>query len=221
MESAATASDAASPRKNHRGLIALITAALVVITAGIVAWDQLKYHIFPKRFGVVEPGLIYRSGQISPTLIKPVLLKNKIAAVIDTTGIEQGNKEQAAEKKAIDELGIESFRFPLSGDGTGKIENYAKAIAEMHAASKAGKPVLLHCSAGTQRTGGIVAAYRVLVQGKSTGEAIEEMERYEFSPEKDKLLIDYLNANLGVLAGRLVELGVIERVPDPLPVFKP
>jgi protein tyrosine/serine phosphatase len=41
------------------------------------------------------------------------------------------------------------------------------------------KPVYVHCRYGENRTGVIVAAYRVLVEGVSNEEAIEEMSRYK------------------------------------------
>jgi protein tyrosine/serine phosphatase len=40
------------------------------------------------------------------------------------------------------------------------------------------KPVYVHCRSGTNRTGVMVAAYRVLIEGVSDEEAIEEMRRY-------------------------------------------
>jgi len=41
------------------------------------------------------------------------------------------------------------------------------------------KPVYIHCRYGENRTGVIVAAYRVLIEGVSIEEAIEEMSRYK------------------------------------------
>lgn len=41
------------------------------------------------------------------------------------------------------------------------------------------KPVYVHCRCGTKRTAVMVAAYRVLIEGVSDGEAIEEMRAYE------------------------------------------
>jgi len=40
------------------------------------------------------------------------------------------------------------------------------------------KPVYVHCRSGQNRTGVMVAAYRVIVEGVSADEAIEEMRRY-------------------------------------------
>ena len=41
------------------------------------------------------------------------------------------------------------------------------------------KPVYVHCRYGENRTGVMVAAYRVLIEGVSNEEAIEEMRRYK------------------------------------------
>ena len=41
------------------------------------------------------------------------------------------------------------------------------------------KPVYVHCRSGQNRTGVMVAAYRVIVEGASTDAAIEEMRRYQ------------------------------------------
>ncbi len=41
------------------------------------------------------------------------------------------------------------------------------------------KPVYVHCRSGQNRTGVMVAAYRVIVEGMSADQAIEEMGRYQ------------------------------------------
>jgi protein tyrosine phosphatase len=80
--------------------------------------------------------------------------------------------------------------------------------------------VLVHCAAGAYRTGGVVAAYRMLVQGGSPADAWAEMKRYDWD-DSEPQLPDYLNSNMAELAAQLVQLGVIDEVPDPLPVLQP
>jgi len=60
----------------------------------------------------------------------------------------------------------------------------AQALLDDHVArflavvDKQPKPVYVHCRTGQNRTGVMVAAYRVIVEGASAGEAIAEMGRY-------------------------------------------
>lgn len=193
-------------------------AFLIVVLIGAAYKEFLHYQIFPKRFGIVEPGQIYRSGQIHPALIEKVLADYDIDVVVDLQYWEE-IPGILAEKEAVTSLGIEQSRFPLNGDGTGDIESYALAIARIQEAVDEGEPVLVHCAAGSQRTGGVVAAYRTLVQGQTVDQAIAEMERYDWDPEDDRILLEYLDENLETLVTRLVELGVLAEVPQTLPSF--
>lgn len=201
------------------GRIALIVA---VIGAGIWLWeDVLEDHVIPKRWGVVEAGKIYRSGRLSVTFVKRTLKKHNIAVIVTLTGNKPGHKDQEAERQAAAQLGIEILRFPLRGNGTGDINNYAQAIAAIVDAKQKGKPVLVHCAAGTQRTGGVIACYRMLIEKKPALFAYAELLHCDWDPDDDQILLTYVNNNMAELATLLKRKGVIDEVPNPLPVLGP
>jgi tyrosine-protein phosphatase SIW14 len=54
------------------------------------------------------------------------------------------------------------------------------------------QPVLVHCHAGSRRTGVMVAAYRIAVQGWSYEDAMAEAETFRFRADKDKVHDDVL-----------------------------
>jgi protein tyrosine/serine phosphatase len=193
--------------------------------AGILAFNHreitaLRDRFIPKRWGVVEEGKIYRSGQLSRHLVREMLRKHHIQRVVDLTFDNPEDANHEAELAAILELGIERRLCPLLSDGTGDTHIYAQAVAAVAEAAREGKPVLVHCAAGTQRTGGVVALYRMLVQGKSPEFAFAEMRKYKYDPRSSPLLLEYVNAHIAEIAEDLVVVGTIERVPDPLPQLK-
>jgi protein tyrosine/serine phosphatase len=191
-----------------------VIAVLAVVALGVWGWDGfLKDRLIAKRWGVVVPGAVYRSGQISESLIKPMLEKNGIRVVVDLTGVEADSPRQEAENRACEELGIEHLRFPLSGDGTGNITNYALALSAVRKAQAESKPVLVHCAAGSQRAGAAVYFYRTLIEQKSSDIAYEEMQEYDMRPSHDQALVDYINGNIAGLGGLLQQMGVVTQVP--------
>ena len=203
-----------------RRLIISGLAALVVIAGALTSWDLvLKDRLATKHWGVVEQGLIYRSGRLPLDRAQATLANHHIRVLIDLTENKPSNRFQPKERAAAMALGIEYHNFPLIGDGTGDIAHYANAIAVMLQARREGKPVLIHCAAGAQRTGGVVAAYRVLVEQKSPDEARAELKRYGWKPGKDQVLLNYLNGNMAKLAELLLALQVIDTIPHPLPVL--
>lgn len=213
------ADHAPKPRKSVGRLFLTIGVIVAVIGGGIWLWeDVLEDRLIPKRFGVVVPGSIYRSGQLSPTLIRKTLARHEIDLVVHLGVHDPLNKAHVAEQAAVESLGIERRLFPLRGDGTGDIDNYAQAIAAIVEARDAGQRVLVHCAAGSYRTGGVIASYRMLLEGMPPDEAWAEMEQYSWNSDIP-ILPEYLNSHMAQLTEKLVQLGVIERVPEPLPVL--
>lgn len=206
----------AAPRRRR-----LLIAAVVIVAAIVAVKHEqvtaLRDRFIAKRWGVVQEGKIYRSGQISRYLVKQTLQANHIQTVVDLTFDNREDANQAAELAAIAELGIERKLCPLDSDGTGDVHIYAQAVSAVAAAAREGKPVLVHCVAGAQRTGGVVALYRLLVEGRSPQFVLEEMQRYAYDPQRSPRLQEYLNAHIGEIAEDLVRDGTIERVPSPLP----
>ncbi len=214
----------AHPRSPAIKLAVAVVALVFIVILSLVAWNNgVRDYLFPKNFGVVEPGVLYRSGQISRWQIEPTLTKYNIKTIVALSA-NASHSQMAnidAEIKTAAALGIERKIFPLGGDGTGRIDEYAQAIAAIDAAKKQGKPVLVHCIAGAQRTGGVIACYEMLVENKPSAEAFEQMRQYGHDPSANPHLLDFLNAHMGELARELVDRRVIDRVPSPLPVIEP
>jgi protein tyrosine/serine phosphatase len=197
----------------------IIIAALIV-GGCFWMWDQLvKDHVIPKRFGVVEQGTIFRSGRLSHIQVKHVLKKHKIKVIVALENFKKTDPDQQAEVSASEELGIELLRFHLRGNGTGDINSYIKAITAINMAKKENKPVLVRCAAGTQRTGGVVATYHALFDSWTPEQIYHEMAKYDFHHRSNDKLIPYLNKNIREIANALNENGILEEVPDPLPIF--
>ncbi len=200
--------------------LALVALALLLAAGAAFAAAPLRHHWLPKRWAEVEDAQLYRSGQLSRRLVRETLERHGVRVVVDLDDDRPGEPDPAAELRAVEALGIDYRLLPLRGDGTGELEHYARAIQAIEGARRSGLATLVHCSAGARRSGGVVAAYLLLVRGASPDAAYRELDRYG-SPVGETPLVDWLNRQLRPLAERLVARGVIDRVPDPLPRLRP
>lgn len=209
--------DAPEANASRRKIIQIILI-VAVIAGGIWLWEEvLEDRVIPKRWGSVVEGEIYRSGQLSAALVERTLKKHRIAVIVTLCWESPDNQDEAAEIRAADKLGIEYLRFPLSGNGTGDINHYARAVAAVVEAQRAGQPVLVHCAAGAQRTGGVTAYYRLLIEKAPREDVLRELRHYGWRPERNAALVPFINENMGQLAVMLRDMGVIDEIPDPLP----
>jgi protein tyrosine phosphatase (PTP) superfamily phosphohydrolase (DUF442 family) len=209
------------PRRYTRS-IALTTIILACVASTVALWTVvLRDRIVPKRFGVVVPGKVFRSGQISRSLIANVVDRHGIRTIIDLNGLDPKDADQRAEMEVSDAKGIQHLRFPLHGDATGQIERYAGAVAALVESERDGRPVLVHCAAGTQRTGACVSFYRLLVRNDPPESVYRELMSYGWDPRTNRVLLDYVNGHMRELATLLVERHTIDREPNPLPILHP
>lgn len=137
---------------------------LLLVAAGIAAHRLLAW----KRFEEVRPGILYRSGMLRDWQLRDAFRRYGIRTVFSFTFTDH-----EAEQQTCGELGIRYHFCYLPGDGVGPDEPYLRFLEV--AAQPANHPILVHCSAGVQRTGGAVALYRVLVQGWDFDRATAEM----------------------------------------------
>jgi protein tyrosine/serine phosphatase len=167
--------------------------AVLVIVAAIGLY-KARHYVLLDNFGVVEEGAVYRSGQLQPYQLERVIREHGLKTVINTREAEAPAALMAAEEEVCRQLGVEHVRLPMPGDGRGGFAQYDQALAILNDPDRL--PALVHCARGTHRTGALIAAYRVRVQGRDPAEALAEMEQYRFDPA-DHPLVPHLAEYLG------------------------
>jgi len=163
-------------------VIAAVAAAVVVYI------NAVGPNLSPKNFGVVDEGRVYRAGQMTPTAFRAVHDGHHIRTVIDFGSYWDGPAVADARgdrrnQAVADELHMTRYVMPLYGDGQGNLNWYVEALRIM--ADPAAQPVLVHCGAGSERTGIAVALYEHMAHGVPLDEALKETTTYRHDPKRN------------------------------------
>lgn len=153
----------------------LIASALTCTAIGHVLYGN-RWKIWPRRFAVVEPGWLYRGGQVDANLIKSLIEKYNIEAILALTWMTPTEPDQAAELNLVRQRKIDWEMIPMPGDGVADFNKLDQAADWIEA--HRGRPLFVHCAAGTNRTGAAIAAYRLKYCGWSLSEVLEEAVRF-------------------------------------------
>ncbi len=101
----------------------------IVVALGVAAWFvNARPNLFPKNFGEVDPGKVYRSGQLTPEAFRRVVEEHQIKTIID---LGSGKDDPAVEKlnaSVATSLGVKRCVGALEGDGTGNPNWYVWAL---------------------------------------------------------------------------------------------
>ncbi len=192
----------------------IITGLLCAgIGAGVAVWQPWRASL--KNFGTVVDGKIYRMGRTTPDGLERLVREKRIKTVIDFGSDPEGTPEDTREVEACRALGVDRVVLRLEGDGTGDPNKYVEALKIM--TDPARQPVLVHCGAGSQRTGAATILYRHFIEGRPILEVYPEAWEYRHKPGKDWRMLAYLadwSDEIGEAfrrGGRIVGQGQVER----------
>jgi tyrosine-protein phosphatase SIW14 len=167
----------------------LVTAVLGLIAAApLVYSSHQNTHL--RNFRVVEDGVLYRCGQLTPAGLERVCHDYQIKTVVTLRASRRSpadTPQDAWEEDFCAARNMNHCRIVprvWGADENGEIPA-EQAVQEFLAVmeKKENHPVLIHCFAGIHRTGTMCAIYRMEYHGWSAERAMEEMQLYGFAPE--------------------------------------
>ncbi len=161
-------------RKFLPPILAILLAFFMVAAPALY---YRSYSIEYRNLRVVEPGVLYRSGQMTVPRLEQVVHTLGIRTIVCLRGEKDAtdkNEESWAKANKVEFVRIPPLSW--SPDSTGVIPADANAaIFRKVMADPAKHPVLVHCFAGVHRTGIMCAIFRMDLQGWTSTEAVNEM----------------------------------------------
>jgi protein tyrosine phosphatase (PTP) superfamily phosphohydrolase (DUF442 family) len=166
----------------RRKLIVGLIAAFALLAVGGTATVVMVLHDYPTHhFGVVRPGVLYRSSQPNDVALRRIRREaGSLKTVVNLRGEQPDAPWYVDEKRYCEARQIKLVNVTM-GDAN-HIHSNIRTVLEV-LADKANQPVLVHCEAGSARTGFAVAAYRIALEGWSFAEALDEAHKYRFDPK--------------------------------------
>jgi protein tyrosine/serine phosphatase len=207
--------------KSGRRLFSLALAVAVVAALGRIYLVNIRPNLVLKRFGVVDPQKVYRSGQLTVAGFNELHEKYGIKTIIDLgSTIHSDPVGERRNQRTADALGIKRYVMYLYGDSTGNPNYYIQALRL--ASDPANQPVLVHCGAGTERTGLFSLLYRAEHLHVPVEEGFKEAQAYghnaKRTPQVRQMMDTYARAILDHYEhGGQISDGQIKPLPDPVP----
>lgn len=161
------------------------------VTAAGLTYMVMKPAQHRHAVTVVEPGVLYRSGQLEPDELEDEILRRGIKTVVNL------GSQTDWDRDVCGRLGVKLVDIPVgdvwcvAGEASPGQDAKPSAPYDLQefwqlVEDPDSQPVLMHCWGGVHRTGVLTAMYRIRYQGWTAGDAIKEMDLYGFDSQKDK-----------------------------------
>jgi uncharacterized protein (TIGR01244 family) len=156
-------------RRVSNRVVAAVIALVFLASAGF-AQDAFRYKELPNFHRVNER--LYRGGQPRRGGMDR-LAQLGIKTVIDLRGDGKRADDEAAEARAA---GLRYFNIPLSNFGRPADAQVKQILSIINTLEN--QPVFIHCRRGSDRTGMIIAVFRISSDGWTSERALEEARRH-------------------------------------------
>lgn len=194
----------------RRGPILAVVGILAALAGGGLLVRALRG---PYHFAAVEPGVLYRSGQLGTADLERVRASASIQTIVDLC-VERRESPRALEERAFaEEHGIRYVHLPVMASQESLEESTRRFLEVVD--DPQNRPVLVHCWLGVKRTGVMVAVYKMEYQNVSNEQAIAEL------PAFGRDLEDFVDGEREFLAGYTPRAKRASSLPLPLSVPAP
>lgn len=154
-------------------LVGMLTAAFV-FSAQVSLAETGKSIAALRNLGQVSDMLL-RGAQ--PDLPGFNALRQMGVAIV--VNFRDEPKEIATERREVESLGIKYVTIPWSGRSEPSNAQVIQFLDLVRANPQA--KIFVHCQRGADRTGVMIAAYRVAVEHKPVSEALSEMHKFHYT----------------------------------------
>lgn len=162
------------------GLRQLVVVVMVFI--GLALGASAGFYVYLKvsgNFHTVEQGRVYRAGQINGAELEQAISSYGIRSVLNLRGAAPGEAWYDNEIAVSRTKGIAHYDYGISAE---RLVSVAQAEEILLAIRNAPKPILIHCKAGSDRTG-LVSALYLFSRGVDAKSAERELSlRYGHFP---------------------------------------
>ena len=149
----------------HRSILAALVLSISVPAWQAQAQAQAQAPSIPNFHQVNDH--VYRGGQPEPQAW-PALAKMGIKTVIDLR--REDEHSTAAEAQAVKAAGMNYVNVPMKGVVSPTHDQIAKVLSVFDS----GEPVFVHCKRGADRTGTVIACYRIKHDAWQRQQALQE-----------------------------------------------
>ena len=161
---------------NKRAFIKIsLLLALIILSSSYLLY--IEEH---GNFHVVTKGQFYRSAQLDKDELVHYIKRYRIKSILNLRGKEENARWYREEIKISQKMGVIHYDFGISATRELDKKRLNKVLDIL---LKAPRPILVHCQAGSDRSGLISAVWEYAIEGKSAKKASKQLSlRYLHFP---------------------------------------